>query len=72
MLHHSSLLVASLVLERRQPEHLKLVLVPAADDVHAQAALANMVRRGHLLGGGDGMIQGDVDSAEDVDALRRG
>jgi hypothetical protein len=38
------------------PKHLELVLVPATDDVDAEAALANMVRRRHLLGGNKGMV----------------
>src|SRR5438093_11687013 len=54
------------------PEHLELVLVPAADDVHAEASLANVVPRGHLLGRHEGMMQGNVDRAEHVEAPRRG
>src|SRR5439155_6293277 len=67
-----ALLVASLVLERRQAEHPKLVFVPAADDVQAQTPLANVIRRGDLLRGGDRVIQWHVDRAKDVDPLRGG
>ena len=52
-------------------EHLKLILVPAADDVHPEAPLANVVRGGHLLGRHERMMQGDVDRAEHVEAMGR-
>src|SRR5438128_7326283 len=49
-------------------EHLELVLVPATDYVHAEASLSDVVRSGHLLGRHEGMMQGNVDRAEDVEA----
>src|SRR5436309_2158949 len=67
-----ALSVAGVVLLLGHPKHLELVLVPAADDVHAEASLANVVRRGHLLGRHEGMMQGNVDRAEHVEAPRRG
>ena len=51
-----ALRVALVVLVLRHPEHLELVLVPATDDVDAEATLANMVRRRHLLGSDKGMV----------------
>jgi len=67
-----SLLVADVVLLLRDPEHLELVLVPAAHDVHAEASATDVVGRGHLLGGDEGMMKGNVDRAEHVDASSRG
>jgi hypothetical protein len=51
-----ALRIAFVMLLLRDPEHLELVLVPATDDVHAEAALANMVRCGHLLGSDKRMV----------------
>jgi hypothetical protein len=65
-----ALCVALVVLVLRNSEHLELVLVPATNNVDAEAALANMVRCGHLLGGDERMMQGDVDGAEHVEAPR--
>src|SRR5215510_16091142 len=65
-----ALRVALVVLVLRYPEHLELVLVPAADDVDAEAALANMVRCGHLCGGDERMVQGHMHRAEHVEAPR--
>ena len=48
--------IAFIVLVRRHPEHLELVLVPATDNVDAEASLADVIRRGHLFGSGDGMV----------------
>src|SRR5438552_8638694 len=67
-----ALSVAGVVLLLGHPEHLELVLVPATDDVHAEASLANVVPCGHLLGRHEGMMQGNVDRAEHVEAPRRG
>src|SRR2546425_5429691 len=67
-----ALSVAGVVLLLGHPEHLELVLVPATDDVHAEASPANVVPRGHLLGRHERMMQGNVDRAEHVQAPRRG
>src|SRR6266446_1484558 len=67
-----ALSVAGVVLLLGHPEHLELVLVPATDDVHAEASPANVVPRSHLLGRHEGMMQGNVDRAEHVQAPRRG
>ena len=65
-----ALCVALVVRVLCNPEHLELVLVPATDDVDAEAALANLVCRRHLLGGDERMMQWDVDSAKHVEASR--
>src|SRR5262245_5696846 len=64
--------VALVVLALRHPKHLELVLVPATDDVDAEAALANVVRRGHLLGGNERMVQWHVHGAKYIHVLRCG
>src|SRR5262249_60227167 len=45
--------VADSVLALLDAEHLELVLVPADDDVEAEAALADVIGGAHLLGGED-------------------
>src|SRR5437660_12257479 len=60
-----ALRVPSVVLFLGDAEHLEFVLVPATDYIHAEASLPDVVRRGHLLGRHERMMQGDVDRAED-------
>jgi hypothetical protein len=55
----------------RHAEHLEFALVPAGDDVQAEAALADMIGGDHFLGGDQGMEQRRVYGAEDRDPLRR-
>ena len=52
-------------------EHLEFALVPAGDNVQAEAALADVIGGDHFLGGDQGMEQGRVYGAEDRDSLRR-
>jgi len=42
----------------RHTEHLEFALVPAGDNVQAEAALADMIGGDHFLGGDQGMEQG--------------
>ena len=49
-------------------EHLELVLIPAAHDVQAEAALADVIGRDHLLRGDDRMEQRRMHGAEHGDA----
>jgi hypothetical protein len=53
----------------RHAEHLEFALVPAGDDVQAEAALADMIGGDHFLGGDQGMEQRRVHGAEDRDLL---
>jgi hypothetical protein len=64
--------VARLVLALLHAEHLELALVPAGDDVEAEAALADVVGGDALLGGDDRMKQRRMHGAEHGDALGRG
>jgi len=63
-----ALRVALVMLMLRDPNIWNSSSLPATDDVDAEAALANVVRRGHLLGGDERMMQGDVDGAKHVEA----
>ena len=62
-------LVTIVMVTLRHAEHLKLALVPAGDDVQAEAALADMIGGDHFLGGDQGMEQRRVHGAEDRDPL---
>ena len=64
--------VARLVLALLHAEHLELALVPAGDDVEAEAAVADVVGGDALLGGDDRMEQRRVHGAEHGDALGLG
>ncbi len=64
--------VAVVVRAEVDAEHVELFLVPAADDVEAEAPLADMVGGHHLLRRDDGVDRGDVHRAERHDPARRG
>src|SRR5439155_19111711 len=55
-----------------EPEHVELVLVPAADDVEAEAALTDVVGGHDLLRRQDRWKDRHVDGAEDGEVPRRG
>ena len=57
---------------RLDAEHLELALVPAAHDVQAEAAVADMVGGHDLLGRDQRREQRRVDRPEHGDALGRG
>ena len=65
--------VACLVIVgERQSERFILRLVPAGDDVEADAAAADLVHGCQLLGDNDWMVGGGVDGGEDIDVARLG
>ena len=65
-------LIAGVVLHLRLAEHLDLRLVPAGDDVEAEAAAGDVVDGGGLLGGHDRMDGRHVRGGEDAGILGRG
>src|SRR5438034_8703557 len=58
--------VAGVVLLLGPAEPVELVLVPAADDVHAEAPAADVIAGGHLLGRDERVMQGNMNRAEHV------
>ena len=52
--------------------HAEFNRVPARDNVEAEAAVADMVSRHHLLGGKDGIAESHMQRAECGDLLRGG
>src|SRR5690242_11648002 len=66
------ILIAWGVLAHRRPEHVELALVPAAHDIQAEAALADMIGGGELLGRDQRMDQRCMHRAEYCQVLRRG
>ena len=63
--------VARLVVALLDAEHLELALVPADDDVEAEAALADVIGGDHLLGCDHGIEERRMHGAEHRDALGR-
>src|ERR1700683_5574020 len=62
-------IVARVVLALLDSEHVEFAFVPSAHDIHAHAALANMVGGDELLGGDQRMKQRRMHGAEHRNAL---
>ncbi|KOV96601.1 hypothetical protein ADL04_17185 [Streptomyces sp. NRRL B-3648] len=61
--------VALVVLQPGLAERGELVLVPAGDDVHGEAAVRQVVRGGPEFGGDARVPQTGVDGGDDLEAL---
>src|SRR5579875_1255107 len=68
----AAVIVAPIVILLTCPEHIELVLVPSADDVQAEAALAHMIGSDGLLGSEHRMNQRAMHGAEHRDIARDG
>ena len=59
------------MIAERNAEHAELVLVPAANDIQSEAAIADMIAGGDLLGGEDRIDQSHMQGGKGDDVFGR-